>query len=117
VSLKVLGDVAEFEREVIRLIRAHRRGQGARRQAWPKADAHPSSAARGDQAPRRPQGNAWRNCALLQCEPLDDFEALKTWLRRQLQQNIQQGGRLNLAQTGYSEFCLLMVAVPKVYTR
>jgi hypothetical protein len=27
-----------------------------------------------DQTPRRPQGNAWRDCALLQCQPLDDFE-------------------------------------------
>jgi DUF971 family protein len=32
-----------------------------------------SSAARGDQARQRREGNARRDCALLQCQPLDDF--------------------------------------------
>jgi hypothetical protein len=31
---------------------------------------------RGDQAPCRWQGNAWRDCAQLQCERGDDFEAV-----------------------------------------
>jgi hypothetical protein len=51
-----------------------RAGRRERRQAWPKADAHPSSTARSDQAPQGWQGNAWRDCALLLCEQLDDFE-------------------------------------------
>ena len=75
--LTVLGGLAEFERELIRA----RTGEGPRtrrgewRPAWPQADAHPSSAARGNQARRRGQRNAWRDCALLQCEPVDNFEA------------------------------------------
>jgi len=57
--LTVLGGLAEFERELIRA----RTGEGrerakARRPAWPQAEVHPSSAVRGDQAPRSWRGDA-----------------------------------------------------------
>jgi len=75
--LTVLGGLAEFERELIRARtgegRARRRGE--RRPAGPQADLHPSPEARGNQACEGGQGYAGPNCALLQCEPLDDFEA------------------------------------------
>src|ERR1700722_12845389 len=41
----------------------------------PKANPH-APAARSDQARQRRKGITRRNCALLQCEPLDDFETL-----------------------------------------
>jgi len=74
--LTMLGGLAEFERELIRA----RTGEGCARaiengvRLGPQADAHPSPAARGDQAPQRGQGNTGRDCTLLQCQSLDDFE-------------------------------------------
>jgi DNA invertase Pin-like site-specific DNA recombinase len=77
--LTVLGGLAEFERELIRARtgegRARAKANGVR--PGPQADAHPSSAARGDQAPQRGQGDAGRDCALVQCKPLDDLEAFR----------------------------------------
>jgi DNA invertase Pin-like site-specific DNA recombinase len=75
--LTVLGGLAKFERELIP--RPHRRRarprRGERRQARPQADAHPSSAAIGDQAREGGQGNTGRDCVIIQCQPMDDFEA------------------------------------------
>jgi|GEM_PF-6738527 len=74
--LTMLGGLAEFERELIRA----RTGEGRARamengvRLGPQADAHPSPAARGDQAPQRGQGNTGQDCTLLQCQSLDDFE-------------------------------------------
>jgi DNA invertase Pin-like site-specific DNA recombinase len=51
--LTVLGGLAEFERELIRARTGEGRARrGERHQARPQADAHPSPAAGGDQAPQ-----------------------------------------------------------------
>jgi hypothetical protein len=53
-------------------------------QARQETDAHASSATRSDQAPLRRKGNARRDRALLQRQPLDDFEAVAVTLLRDL---------------------------------
>jgi DNA invertase Pin-like site-specific DNA recombinase len=70
----VLGGLAEFERELIRM-RTHegRARQGQWRQARPQAGPQPSPAARSDQAPRRRRSHA-RHRAQLQRQPQHDFE-------------------------------------------
>jgi hypothetical protein len=72
--LIVLGGLAEFKHELIRA----RTGEGRRgeqRHAWPEANLHASAEARGDQVRQSWQGDTGRDCAFLQWEPLDDFEA------------------------------------------
>jgi hypothetical protein len=80
--LIVLGGLAEFERDLIRTRtsegRAIRRGEWC--QARAETDTYASPAARSEQARQRWQGNAWRDRAFLQCQPLDDFAAGASWL-------------------------------------
>ena len=80
--LTVLGGLAEFERDLIPHPNRGRpsAGCGARGANGPPAEAHPSSAERGDQEPRPRRGIAYRDRAQLQCERGDDFTALGvTW--------------------------------------
>ena len=72
--LTVLGGLAEFERDLIRARtgEGRERAVGARAENGPTVEAHPSPAARGDQAPR-PGRDACRDRPQLQRQRGDDF--------------------------------------------
>ena len=76
--LTVLGGLAEFERELIRA----RTGEGRARakangvKLGRKPTLTPHQQAGGEARRQGAQGVAWRDCAQLQRQPLDDLEAL-----------------------------------------
>jgi hypothetical protein len=72
--LTVLGGLAEFERELIRIRtgEGRARAKGERAKPRPKAQAHPAPAARGDPAPR-PRRIDPVDCPQLQCQSEHDF--------------------------------------------